>query len=70
MNRWFPSIIFTTITEPPHFAFVFSILPDSGTHDLLEVILLSFFLNFIVRNSCIGSRGRFGILRLIWGRCL
>jgi hypothetical protein len=69
MTRWFPSIIFTAITEPPHFVFILAILPDSGTDDLLENVFLSTFLN-LIRNLCIGRRGRFGILRWLWGRCL
>jgi hypothetical protein len=70
MNRWFPSIIFTAITEPPHFVFVLYILPDSGTRDILEDIFPSSSLFLVIRNLRIGRRGRFGILRWFWGRCL
>jgi hypothetical protein len=70
MTRWFPSIIFTDITEPPHSVFVLSILSDSGTDDLLEDIFLSTFLNLVIRNLRIGSRGRFEIFRWFWGMCL
>jgi hypothetical protein len=69
MTRWFPSIIFTVITEPPHSVFILVTLPDSGTDDLLENIVFSTFLN-VFRTLCIGRRGRFGILRWLWGRCL
>jgi hypothetical protein len=58
MTRWFPSVIFTAIIEPPHSIFVLSIYPDSGTDDLLEEIFLSTFLNLVIRNLRIGSRGR------------
>jgi hypothetical protein len=70
MTRWFPITIFTAITEPPQSVFFLSILPDSGTDDLLEHIFLSTFVNLFIRNLRIGSRGRFGILRRFCGRCL
>jgi hypothetical protein len=59
-----------TITKPPHSIFVLFILPDSGTEDLLEDILLSTSLFLVIRHLRIGSRGIFVILRWFWGRCL